>query len=1436
MASSLAASDGRRRFIIATGVTKGLSDVGAQKIAESVNSVVRLAVGVFGYERVTSLGLDPTADELRRSIHTFCAKCDPDDVVLIYHTGHADLTSEREHRLWMGDTHQGNPAELLRTRDIAEMALSGTSVRHLLVMLDTCYAARGNADAAMASLAWLERDDHRTFVALSAAHPLEQIKPGQFAMLLERAAHHQASGGTEPQYLHAGVLANHMMCDPYRSPAQKISCTRILDTHNREVFFPNPRYDPTISGRDEYFKQQQEQVDKRRREIHEHFAPRGRGVENTTDQAWRFVGRHAALRDISRWLQGEDSDTRSRIVTGRPGSGKSALLGRLVLLSDKELRGSVPRTQVPADTIPPQESIDVAVHARGKTTTEVREALAAAVGMRDRCDNVGDLLRAVRAQADRTVCAVVDAVDEAVDQHDLVRTLLRPLIDDGPEFGLWLLIGTRNHLLNELGPGALVLDLDTADYSDRQSMVAYSEQNLRETHDESPYRAAEPELVHAVADAVAERANLSFLVAMIVSRTLAAAQKIPDPTDQNWRRSLPSTAAQAMAHDLDTRLRPEDAVKVRHLLTPLAFAYGAGLPWEDIWVPLANRISGQHYTLADVLWLRRTAGSYLVETVEADRSAYRLYHEALAEHVREALPAARVHSTILDFFLEYCDTPRGRQWQGNHHYALTHLSTHAAAAARLGDLTSDPAFLIEAEQSNLLAAFGLSISPSLATTAAVYQLASHHLRDKPRSERASYLELTAHRVGAITLATALRPLTTTHTWSTKWADWKIENPHRVLHAHNGWVTGLARLPARGAYRDMVVSCSDDRTIRFWDVRRGIADGSPLHGHEGQVLAIEVVDLPEHGKLLLVSAGGDNTVRVWDVPSRRQRGEPLTGHQDKVHLVACAPRYGRPLVFSADHSGQIRIWDLLDQRPVEHPITTYLGLVGPFGPITGMVTFVTQDNSHLLIIAHNQPAADRPGRVQVFDVSTGTPICAFSANEAINGIHQATSHSIIVVTDTVIHQCTLQGAVLDTIHHQHTAPVSWSSCTISPQGRPQAITTSTDGTIRTFEPLHGPTGPPLSGSHRHSMSALHMFLDEGRILVVSGSNDGTIRLWDVDNRSAPASNQAAGQVRSIVLDDTDRHETYIYAADKHRVRKWRLRDGHYEGTMGPTNTSIVAMAGAPLSERPHDTMWTYWRTTAVFPLPLIVADKRGGFYCLNSFEPGKPFDGEVDRREVPTQIVHLGQISNRRVLIASTHDSGSVRFQAIEQIPEQYPQRNADKRPYSAWLAVPQPAASVALFQTTVQQLVIGAGDGSIHLWDPRNDRHVRLPDIHCDVVTALAVDGHLLASAADDRAIAVWDLETQKPLLHATNQHVRRIHALAWIPPCRDKGPLLVSGGAEGQLRCWQVHRPHDDILILKTQLTIDLGAPIRAIAPGPDRNAIIGTDHGIAVITLTGF
>lgn len=91
-----------RRHLIATGVTRELPKTG-ESIVESVERMVRLLQGL-GYKRRTALDVDPLGETFRSELRRFCRdETEPDDLVVLYHTGHAGLVSD-EHALWMGDT------------------------------------------------------------------------------------------------------------------------------------------------------------------------------------------------------------------------------------------------------------------------------------------------------------------------------------------------------------------------------------------------------------------------------------------------------------------------------------------------------------------------------------------------------------------------------------------------------------------------------------------------------------------------------------------------------------------------------------------------------------------------------------------------------------------------------------------------------------------------------------------------------------------------------------------------------------------------------------------------------------------------------------------------------------------------------------------------------------------------------------------------------------------------------------------------------------------------------------------------------------------------------------------------------------------------------------------------------------------------------------
>lgn len=944
-----------RRFLIAAGVTAGLPKTG-DRIAESVDVMSALFQEKFGYERVTSLGLNPSAKEMLHELRDFAKKCNSGDIVALYYTGHGDVVNTR-HRLWMGDNTGDRLTGTLLSSDLTEQMLTDTSVTNLLIILDVCFAGQGGAEALLAGMQLEGGLSGRTLVMVTAAHPREQIMAGDFARLFGRAVDDLATAGHEPRYLALDAILRHIENDPDRKEWQTITPSTLLNTGD-PGFFPNPRYDPAFHGYDLATQLQMEQDEERRQDLEKFFNPRARGVDVPQEAGWNFVGRHVALRDLTAWLD-DQGDQRTIVVTGDPGSGKSAVIGRLYVLSLPDWGKAVPRQGLPADTIPPTGSIKVAIRASNRTSQEILAGLCSAA--RVTAATPGEFLRAV---AGTPMVAAIDAIDEAIDPYELVSGILNPLVDAGPKAGLRLLLGTRSrsYSLELLSPKADRVDLDDARYADPESLRIYAERRLLAVSG-SPYATAEPATVQAVAEAIAEAAGRSFLVALIASRTQAARTAVADPEDLAWRDDLPGTAAEAMQRDLETRLGA-DAIRARDLLRPLAYARGDGLPWEDLWAPLASLLAGRDYRDDDLIWLRRQAGSYVVEALESGRSAYRLYHAALAEYLRHGQDERHLNSEFTRFLLSH--VPRAasgeRNWPAAHPYILSHLATHAAAAGELQQIILDPTYLACAAPPGLLAAFASARDPDTRLVATAYERAMHRLRASDLADRLSYLELAARRARATVLAGRIEAHPLPRRWSVRWTQWPPDHPHRVLAGHSGPVNEVVGIP--GPDRAQAASVGDDGTLRLWDLATAEPHGVHRVGH-GSLTAVDLAELPGPRRVIVVlSAAGWLTVYelpamsvVLDTRVLAGRGRVLQRLQVTKPEMRCVRLPGgRPAAVIGGRGIRTTIWDVETGKRI-------VRLQGVLRP--AMLEF-SRLASGDPIVASIAP----PGQEQIFDLATG----------------------------------------------------------------------------------------------------------------------------------------------------------------------------------------------------------------------------------------------------------------------------------------------------------------------------------------------------------------------------------------------------------------------------------------------------------------------------------
>ncbi|WP_326740431.1 caspase family protein [Streptomyces sp. NBC_01022] len=1234
---------GPRRFLIAAVVADYPKNRAWNRpgLLQARDRVVGLFTGPLGYRLHDPLPLSPTRQQLTDALRAFCASPErrEDDLLTLYLSCHGEILDDGgEHVLLTADT---DPDDLvytaLPTADLTRAMLRGTRIRKVMLLLDACYVGQGGNQMAAAALERLGatwgRSSGSGLVVVSSAQPHQPATAGLFPTLLEQAVTGLSVAGHGPNSLSVNAIVQHINGSEDRPGHQRIGLAMVGLDGEPPAFFPNPRHDTRLSEVDLALQQAavfEEQDQRRETEFTSRLLKRAMGYQNGPDDnhtapAWWFSGRRTVLHDLAAWLNASTSSDQwaCRVVTAAPGSGKTAVLGLVAALAHPERRRTVPlhALGLPPDLLAPG-TIDAAVYAQRLTDTEVLDAIAAAARLRTA--TVGELLEALSHRL-QPLTVLIDALDEAATPHTLCTTILRPLIEHS-RGRIRLLLGTRPYLLPRLGTDLTdtehVLDLDSPRYADRPALTTYTARTLLQAHSTSPYR-DQPHAVRPVAEAVATAAGHSFLIARITAGTLAATATIPDPADPAWQASLPRHAGEAIREDLHQRLG-HHADRATDLLRPLAHTQGQGLPWEDIWAPLATAISGRTYTDNDLLWLRHNAGSYVVEATENDRSAYRLYHEAMAEHLRGNTDDRAVHTAYVRILTDRVPyradgTP---DWSRAHPYTLTHLAHHAARAGLIDQLLADSEYLVHAHPRGLTPHLHHAHHDTARLAAAVYRTGLHLHHDTTPRKRRQLLALDATRAGAhhlhqnltrhvppgnwtaqwatgSTFSTALRDTLTGHTnaveavactmldgepvavtsgWDWTVRVWDLATGRPVGEPLTGHTTGVAAVAcAMLDGKPIAVTASLDRTVRVWDLTTGRPLGEPLTGHTTGVAAVACAMLD--GKPIAVTASLDRTVRVWDLTTRQPVGEPLTGHTDTVEAVACAMLDGKPIAVTASLDRTVRVWDLTTRQPVGEPLTGHTDTVKD-------VACAMLDGEPIAVTA----SLDRT--VRVWDLTTGRPVgepltghtnsVKAVACTALDGQPVAVTASL---DDTVrVWNLTTRQPVGEPLTG-HTDTVAAVACTTL-DGQPVAVTASLDDTVRVWNlTTRQPVGEPLTG-HINTVKDVACAMLDGRPVAVTAGRDRTVRVWDLTTRrpvGEPLTGHT-GTVEAVAWAMFDGRPVAVTAGWDRTVRVWDLttRQPVGEPLTGHTNT-VKDVACAMLDGQPVAVTASLDRTVRVWDL-------------------------------------------------------------------------------------------------------------------------------------------------------------------------------------------------------------------------------------------------------------
>ncbi len=653
------------------------------------------------------------------------------------------------------------------------------------------------------------------------------------------------------------------------------------------------------------------------------------------------------------------------------------------------------------------------------------------------------------------------------------------------------------------------------------------------------------------------------------------------------------------------------------------------------------------------------------------------------------------------------------------------------------------------------------------------RLTDAHLRDATFSDDFSSIQTLAfHPTDELLAAGATDGAI--YLWQT--ADWQRVG---VLSGHRNAVRTLAFAPSSvtAGAQSLLVSGGSDGQIRFWHLQDGRGYPGQMHQRQGYIRALAFSPDGAH----LASGGDDQTVCLWAAASGDLRHQ-LTGHQGRIYGVAwCAPLAGGPyqgraLVISGGEDTHVHLWDADRGARVavlaahQHPIRALACLsdVRIGGQGAGAAWLATADESGVIYLwdlhtlrPHHHWQEDR----------TVIRALSFSATGAL--LASAGDNGLVRIWEP------LQGRLLQTIQ-AHARAVA--TATFSAQSPSLLATNGYDRLIRLWNATNGQALQVLHG-YRNKAYVAHFQPPAGKLLA-TGHADGMVRLWQFDAGTPRLQRQLVGHSSNVfTLAFSPEGARLASGSNDGTILLWDSTTGQQLRTLSGHSQDIYSVAFSPdgqllVSTSPDQTI-RLWDAQSGREVRRFA---NGGctswsaiFHPNGEWVASGDFDQQVRLWEVATGRLlqtwsgHQWEIekvafSPDGAWLASAGHDGTIRLWAVAS--------GTTARVLEGHTA---PLWSVA-FSPDGNRLVSCGEDLTVRLWDLHGAPEEAVP---CQILTGhteeifTAVfhpDGDLVASASGDGSVCFW--ETRRGALR---------HQLTVPGPYAGMEITGVTGISEGQ-------------------------------------------------------
>ena len=361
-----------------------------------------------------------------------------------------------------------------------------------------------------------------------------------------------------------------------------------------------------------------------------------------------------------------------------------------------------------------------------------------------------------------------------------------------------------------------------------------------------------------------------------------------------------------------------------------------------------------------------------------------------------------------------------------------------------------------------------------------------------------------------------------------------------------------------------------------------------------------------------------------------------------------------------------------------------------------------------------------------------------------------------------------------------------SVVYSPDGQ-HALSGSEDKTVRLWDVESGRCLRVLEG---HTSGVLSVAWSPDGLRALSGSVDKTVRLWDVQSgRCLRVLEGHADGVYSVAWSADGQHA--LSGSEDDTVRLWDIQSGRCVGVFVGHIGNVWSVAWSPDGRRAlsgsNDKTVLLWDVQSGSCLGALFGHTVSVTCVAWSADGQRALSGSGDKT-VRLWDVDTGRCL--RVLDGHTDCVWSVTWSADGQ---RALSGSSDKT-IRLWeiqsgrcLRVLEGHTDRVLrvaWSADGQRALSGSEDSTILLWDVQSGRYLRVLEGHTGSVNCVAwsADGQRAISGSGDNTVRLWDVESSR-CLRVLEGHTGSVNCVAWSA----NGQRALSGSTDKTVRLWDV-------------------------------------------------